>query len=206
AVGFSPDPIAGLYAPTAALPLARAQGIRDLYHWGLYGYCAVLTNSTDPGACSSMSPASRFTPYDALAADMSANYSVFTASLVPSSSPFRDNAGLGQRTHTAYYLILIATILCFLSLLLGLIKRTSTFLLSASLASLASILVLAGTALWSTAISSAQSVNSLSLARSATPLGISVHSGHALSLLWAAFACMTAALIPYWISSCTFRG
>jgi hypothetical protein len=90
----------------------------------------------------------------------------------------------------------------------GLFKRTSTFLFSAGLASLAAILVCAGAALWTAAIAAAQSVNALALqpaqAGAPVPLGIIVGAGKGLTLLWAAFGCMTAALIPYWIRSAVF--
>jgi len=203
AVGFSPDPITGLNASNASLPLGRGLGIRNLYQWGLYGYCGYL----DPvnGTCSNITAAARFTPYDSLVADMSANYSRFTDSIIDGTS-FRDSALLGGHTHAAYYLIIIGTVLCFVSLLLGFVKHTFAFLLSASLASVSALFILIGTALWVSVIHSAQAVNELMLAQTGTPLGIIVTSGKGLTLLWAAFGCLTAALLPYWISSCTFRG
>ena len=81
----------------------------------------------------------------------------------------------------------------------GLIKRTFALIFSSLLASIASALVCAGAGLWTVAISQARQINTLQLAGSQTPLGIYVDSGLGLTLTWAAFGCMTAALVPYWI-------
>ncbi|VDB93364.1 unnamed protein product [Peniophora sp. CBMAI 1063] len=211
AVGFAPDPILGLYATNASLPLAERQGIRDMYQWGLYSYCAYLTvNGTGPvssgnGTCSNTTAGTQFLPYDQLTADMPSNYSMFTGSIITGTS-FRVDGGLGTHTKDAYYCLIVGTVLLFVSLLLGLFKRTFALVFSSILASVAAALVCAGAGLWTVAISQARQINTLQLAGSLTPLGISVDSGLGLTLTWAAFGCMTAALIPYWISSCTYRG
>ncbi|KZV74731.1 hypothetical protein PENSPDRAFT_741999 [Peniophora sp. CONT] len=213
AVGFAPDPINGLYATNASLPLAQNQGIRDIYQWGLYSYCAYLTvNGTGPvssanGTCSNSTAATPFLPYDQIVADMSSNWTMYTGSII-TGTLFRDDSGLGSHTKDAYYCLIIGTVLLFVSLILGLFKRTFALVFSSILASVAAALVCAGAGLWAVAISQARQINTLQLAVAGgqTPLGITVDSGLGLTLTWAAFGCMTAALIPYWISSCTYRG
>ena len=124
AVGFAPDPILGLYATNASLPLAQAQGIRDIYQWGLYSYCGYLTssNGTGPvssgnGTCSNSTAGTQFLPYDQITADMASNYSMFTGSII-TGTLFREDSGLGTHTKQAYYCLIVGTVLLFVSLLL----------------------------------------------------------------------------------------
>ncbi len=78
-------------------------------------------------------------------------------------------------------------------------KRTFTFLASACLAMVATVFVLTGASLWTSAVNSSESVNGLILNTTNIPLGIEVSSGSGLSLLWAAVGCLFASLIPYLI-------
>ena len=75
-----------------------------------------------------MTGAARFTPYDTFVADMALNYSRLTDSIINGTS-FRDSSLLGGHTHSAYYLIIIGTVLCFISFILY-VRLPLTFLLS----------------------------------------------------------------------------
>ncbi|KAN0134857.1 hypothetical protein V8E53_007231 [Lactarius tabidus] len=197
------DPITGLYATNATAPLQKGAGIRQVYKFGLYSYCGYINKTA--GICTNTTIANRYQPYNALLADMSANYSALTVYIINGTSSFESQSMAGH-THSAYYLILVGTICAFLALVIGVFKRTFAFLTSACLAIIASTFVLTGAALWTSAINSSESVNGLILNTTNIPLGIEVSTGPGLSLLWAAVGCLFASLIPYLISCCTFRG
>jgi len=197
------DPINGLYATNATAPLQKGAGIRQVYKFGLYSYCGYVNNTA--GICTNTTTANKYQPYDALVADMSANYSALTDYIINGTSSF-ESQSMASHTHTAYYLILVGTICAFLALVIGVFKRTFAFLTSACLALIATTLVLTGASLWTSAVNSSESVNGLILNTTNIPLGIEVSSGPGLSILWAAVGCLCASLIPYLISCCTFRG
>ncbi|KAH9004315.1 hypothetical protein EDB86DRAFT_2888019 [Lactarius hatsudake] len=197
------DPITGLYASNASAPLQKEAGIRQVYKFGLYSYCGYL--NTTAGTCTNTTIANKYQPYDALLADMSANYSALTIYIINGTSSF-ESQSMASHTRSAYYLILVGTICAFLALVIGVFKRTLAFLASACFAIIATAFVLTGASLWTSAINSSESVNGLILNTTAIPLGIEVSSGSGLSLLWAAVGCLFASLIPYLISCCTFRG
>ena len=83
----------------------------------------------------------------------------------------------------------------------GVFKRTIAFFASACLALLATVFLLTAASLWTSAINTSESVNSLILNTTNIPLGIEVSSGAGLSLLWAAVGLLFASLIPYLIRS-----
>ncbi|KAI0067771.1 hypothetical protein BV25DRAFT_1819193 [Artomyces pyxidatus] len=202
--GFG-DPINGLYTTNASAPLQARAGIRQEYEFGLYSYCGYTTNVL--GICTNTSVGYRYEPYQALTSDMFLNYSQFTDFIINGTSSFKDSGGtLGSHTHSASYLILIGTICTFLALVTGVVKHTFAFLVSATFAALATLFVMIGAALWTSAINSSEAINGLVLATTDIPLGISVSSGTGLSLLWASFGCLLASLVPYMISCCTYRG
>jgi len=197
------DPISGLYASNASAPLKAQAGIRQLYKFGLYSYCGYL--NTTAGTCTNTTVANGYQPYQAILTDMSLNYSALTIFIINGTSTF-ENQSLTNHTHSAYYLILIGTVSAFLALVIGVFKHTFAFLTSACLAIVATVLVLTGASIWTSAINSSESVNSLILNTTNIPLGIEVSSGSGLSLLWAAVGCLFASLVPYLISCCTFKG
>ena len=81
------------------------------------------------------------------------------------------------------------------------IKHTWAFFLSTSAAIVASIFVLAGSALWTVAIKRAETINAWTVQPAQVPLGIEVSVGIGLYLAWAAFACLVTSVIPYMIRS-----
>ena len=77
------------------------------------------------------------------------------------------------------------------------IKHTWAFFVSTSSAIVASIFVLAGSAVWTVLIKRAGDVNSWIVRPAQVPLGIEVSTGIGLYLAWAAFGCLVTSIIPY---------
>ncbi|KAI0374477.1 hypothetical protein BV20DRAFT_1049270 [Pilatotrama ljubarskyi] len=192
------DPIFGLYTDNASAPLQAQQGIRDLYKYGLYSYCGYVNGSQ--GICSNTSAANRFEPFGNMVADMSMNYSGVTTALITQGT-FIDSNYLGDFTNGAYYLIIIGSVCSALALFTGLLKHTVLFFLSTLFAVLGSLTLLIGATIWTVMIKKAESVNSFVVGPSAAPvpLGITVSTGDALYLLWAAWACLLVSILPYMI-------
>ncbi|KAI0050660.1 hypothetical protein FA95DRAFT_1486831 [Auriscalpium vulgare] len=198
--GFG-DPINGLYTSNASAPLQARAGIRQQYEFGLYSYCAYIVKPN--GTCTNTTIARRYQPYTAFTSDMYLNYSQFTDFIINGTSTFKDSTTLGGHTHSAYYLILLGTIFTFIALVIGVIKHTFAFLISATFAALATLFILVGAALWTSAVNSSEAINGLVLATTDIPLGIEVTAGTGLSLLWAAFGCLVVSLVPYMIRCAT---
>lgn len=100
------DPIEGLYTDNASAPLQAHAGLRNLYRFGLYSYCAYV--NTSHGTCSNHSTANRWEPFNVITADMALNYSIVTDELIPSDA-FTDSQYIGDFTNGAWYLLLIGT-------------------------------------------------------------------------------------------------
>jgi len=205
AASFAPDPIQNLYTNNATAPLGDGAGLRQLYKFGLYNYCAFVLDGQ--GTCTNHTIANRFHPYIALTADMSANYSFYTDNIILNTT-FRDSNYLGKESHSAYYLLLLGAVCAAISLLTGVIKHTWAFFLSTGSAVLSSILVLSGSAIWTVIIQKSQSVQNILAGPPGgrVPVGIVVSTGPGLYLAWASFACLVVSIVPYMISCCTFRG
>src|SRR5689334_18129608 len=77
------DEFYGIYASNSSSALGQRTGLRRVYKFGLYSYCAYL-NDTD-GTCSKHTGAHRFTPYDTLTSDLPENYTALTNSAIPDS-------------------------------------------------------------------------------------------------------------------------
>lgn len=110
---FNPDPINGLYTSNATAPLGTQAGLRIIYEFGLYSYCAYV--NTSAGACSNTTVASKFLPYEAITSDMLANYSQMTNSILQGTT-IHDSGYLGSQSKAAYYLILLGSICAALAL------------------------------------------------------------------------------------------
>ena len=113
AASISPDPVEGLYTTNASAPLLQQAGLRNIYDFGLYNYCAYV-NGTN-GLCSPHVTAIKLQPFDDIVGDMPQNYSVLTLALVPSNT-FVDSQYLGEFSRGAYYLLLLGTIATALTL------------------------------------------------------------------------------------------
>jgi len=202
---FNPDPINGLYTSNSSAPLGIQAGLRQIYDFGLYSYCAYVNKSA--GTCSNTTVASKFLPYDAITSDMAANYTQATDPILKGTT-FHNSGYLGTQSKAAYYLILLGSICTALALFTGVVKHTVAFFISSSLAILGSFLLLVGAALWTVIIKKTEAINTkfVNLHGSAVPMGIVVSVGPGLFLTWAAFACLAVSIVPYMLSCCTFRG
>ncbi len=78
-------------------------------------------------------------------------------------------------------------------------KHTVGFVTSTVFAILGSVLLLIGVAIWTVILKKAQTINSIVIEPGAVPLGINVKIGDELFIAWAAFALLTASIIPYMI-------
>lgn len=90
----------------------------------------------------------------------------------------------------------------YLSFPSGLLKHSYTFFFSAFLAALSSILVLISAAVWTVIIKKSQSVNDIMIGASAAnsvSVGINVAVGPGIILIWVAFACLFASVVPYMV-------
>jgi len=199
------DPILGLYTNNATAPLNVRAGLRQLYRFGLYSHCAYVNETA--GICTNTTAAYEFQPYTVITGDMLANYSGYSNAIIHNAT-FANSSMLGENTRSAYYLLLLGSIVAIVSLVTGVIKHTWAFFLSTSSAAVASVFVLAGSALWTVTIKKAEDINTwtVNVQTVQVPLGIEVSAGIGLYLAWAAFACLVTSIIPYMISCCTFRG
>ncbi|KAJ7596716.1 actin cortical patch SUR7/pH-response regulator pali [Mycena floridula] len=199
------DPTVGLYTSNPSAPLLVGAGLRQFYKFGLYSHCAYVDSKN--GICTNHTFAAMFRPFDAITSDMQANYSAISAAIM-SGTTFTDSGYLGESTRAAFWLVFIGTLGAALAFLVGLAKHSYTFLFSAILSALSSLLVLISAAIWTVMIKKAQDINTVIIGTTAnqTALGITVSVGKSLYLIWAAFACLLISVLPYMISCCTFRG
>jgi len=107
------DPILGLYTTNASTPLNVRAGLRQLYKFGLYSHCAYV-NAT-AGLCSNATAAYQFQPYIVITNDMLSNYSGYTDAIIHNAT-FADSTSLGRSSRSAYYLLLLGSILATISL------------------------------------------------------------------------------------------
>ncbi|KAK7468548.1 hypothetical protein VKT23_003053 [Stygiomarasmius scandens] len=204
------NPVDGLYTDNGSAPLQASAGLRQYYEFGLYSYCAYVNETA--GICSGTTAAFEFTPYDILISDMSSNasaldYKTLSDAFIPFIT-FRDSHYLAQTSRAAYYMILLGTIGAAISFFSGIAKHNITFFVSSVAAAISSLFLLIGATIWTVILNRSDSINSLVLGSqtNSTPLGIQVSTGPALFIVWAAFACLFASMIPYFIICCTYRG
>ncbi|KAF9535745.1 actin cortical patch SUR7/pH-response regulator pali [Crepidotus variabilis] len=197
-----------LYTNNSAAPLDAGAGLRQVYGFGFYNYCAYVDDKS--GICSNHTTAQRYTPYDIITSDMQFNYSFFSQSFIPDNTTFRSSKYLSESSKAGYYLILLGTICAALALLTGIAKNNLTFFLSSIFSISGTLLLLIGASIWTTIIHKSEDINkvvySLPGGSSTIPLGITVAAGKGLYLTWGAFICMFLSIIPYVISCCTYRG
>ncbi|PPQ64742.1 hypothetical protein CVT26_002686 [Gymnopilus dilepis] len=190
------NPVFGLYTNNASAPLQAQAGLRQLYEFGFYSYCAYVDGKS--GICGNQTVGHRYTPYDVVTADMAQNYSIITQAIVPENT-FRDSKYLGDITQGGYWLILLATICTALALITGIAKNHLTFFLSAIFSIIGTILLLIGAILWTVAVKKSEVINTAVNPLNQQPLEIIVSQGNGLVITWIAFACLCASVFPYFI-------
>ena len=86
---------------------------------------------------------------------------------------------------------------CSTNVTRGIMKHNFTFVISAFLSVVSTVLLLAGAAIWTVLVNKAKSINTLTIGSQSVPLGIVVTSGVGLSLAWASFVISAISVIPY---------
>jgi len=196
------DPILGLYTNNASAPLQEGLGLRQYYEFGLYSYCGYIN---DTGTCGNHTAGNEFQPFDALASDMTANFSAITT-VVLANTTLIDSKYLGQSSRAAYWMLLLGAILSAVAFFTGVTRHGITFVASGLLSIASTIALLIGASIWTVLIQKSEAVNVMKVGSQAAPLGIIVSSGTGLSLAWASFVCSFVSMIPYLISCFTYRG
>ncbi|KAG8928381.1 hypothetical protein FRC03_001752 [Tulasnella sp. 419] len=190
----------GLYVENATLPLNHSMGLRQNYAWGLYGHCGYIdVDSRKQGLCSNSSFAYRFVPFDVMLGDVPEQYYIQTRTLVPNVTKFKDSGFLGGLTGPAFYLLFIGTLATFAAVVTGVIRHKYTFTAAAFFSIIATLFILIGASIWTSAINSAKSVNMV-VVRGGVSLGVTINAGSALWLFWAAFVLLLMSILPYVIS------
>ena len=109
------DPVEDLYNTSASAPVGQQAGLRQLYQFGLYSYCAYTDKKH--GTCSNSSAAFQLAPYSAVLSDMSAKFSGITEGFIPGTLTFTNNHYLSEFSRAAYYLLLMGSICAVLAML-----------------------------------------------------------------------------------------
>jgi len=202
------DPVDGLYASNATAPLQKGAGLRQLYAWGFYSYCAYT--APEQGICSNTTIGHKVLPFDTMLADVPAMFQAETKFIIHPSS-FTDGGFLGSLSRGGYYLCLIGTVLTALSMFTGIKKGNFTFFLSSIFAIISALMILTSAAIWTAVVAKARAVNAQQIPLASptsqpVTLGIVVSPGTGLWLLWSAFATLFLSTIPYVASCFTYRG
>ncbi|KAJ3559596.1 hypothetical protein NM688_g237 [Phlebia brevispora] len=166
AAAIAPDPVDGLYTDNASAPLLQQAGLRTLYDFGLYSYCAYVNDTH--GTCSSHVTAMKLQPFTDIIGDMPSNYSSITTALIPSFT-FVDSQYLGEFSRGAYYLLLLGTVSTALALFVGLLKHTIGFLASTVFAVIGSFLLLIGVIIWTVIVKKAEDINDFLVGNPSSP-------------------------------------
>jgi len=204
------DPIDSLYTTNTTAPLGANAGLRQLYAWGFYDFCAYT--ASNQGICSNTSVGHTFRPFDSLVADVPLKFRVQTEFIIPSGS-FTNSVLLASLSRSGYFLCLIATILAGLAMFIGLKRGNLSFFLSSTMSILAALMILTCASMWTALVVRAETINHAVVNTNATvqpasavPLGIKVSFGTGMWLLWASCVTLFLSAIPYGFSCFTYRG
>lgn len=199
------DPDQGLYTTNYTSPLGQRNGLRQIYEFGLYSYCAYVNSSA--GTCTNRTIADNFEPYVAMTSDMLTNYSQYSDTMFAGTT-FINSSYLAYNSRVAYYFILLGTIFATIALFTGVARRAMLFFISTASSIIAALFILVGAAIWTSIVKKCEGVNTweISQLNGGIISGIIVSYGSGIYLAWAAFACLAAATVPYMVSCCTFRG
>ncbi|KAG1783624.1 hypothetical protein EV702DRAFT_1054667 [Suillus placidus] len=199
------DPVQGLYTTNYTSPLGQQNGLRQIYEFGLYSYCAYVNSSA--GTCTNHTIADKFEPFIAITSDMLYNYTQYCDTMFVNTT-FINSSYLAYNSRVAYYFILIGTIFATIALFTGVARRALLFFISTASSIIAALFILIGAAIWTSIVKKCEGINTVEI----SPLNGGVLSGFIMSygngiyITWAAFACLAAATVPYMVSCCTFRG
>jgi len=193
----------GLYVDNATLPLAKKQGLRTMYAWGLYGWCGYTQPNYTGGECSNSTIGYQFEPAAVLVSDVPDLYLPQLIASIPDNAAFKNSSYLAGLTRPATWLLFFGTICAGLALITGPVKHHLTFMASSFFSIIGTMFLLIGASIWTSVISKAQDINKavIILGTGDVPLGIVVSSGSTLWLFWAGFVLLAISTVPYTVST-----
>ncbi|KAJ1310262.1 hypothetical protein OPQ81_007004 [Rhizoctonia solani] len=200
--GATGDPTPGLFTNDSRTPLGRRQGLRNIYSWGFYKYCAYIERPD--GQCVNQTFGFPFRPYDTVIGDTPDFYQTQTQFVLPHDSAFVDSVYLADYTRAGFWLVFLGTLSAGIAFLSGLYKSTMTFMISTVFSMFGAGCLLIGASILTAVLNKAKSINNYTVV-DGTPLGIIVSTGSALSLVWAAFVLLFLSMGPYLVSCSTYR-
>jgi len=200
--GATGDPTPGLFTNDSTAALGEELGLRNIYAWGFYKYCAYTEKPL--GLCTNQTFGFPFQPFDAVLSDTPELYQIQTRYLLPQQSTFVDSGYLADYTRAGFWLVFLGTLSAGIAFLGGLYKHTMTFMISTVFSIFGSGCLLIGASILTAVLNKAKSINSYTVA-DGTPLGIVVSIGPALYLVWVAFILLFFSMGPYLISCSTYR-
>jgi len=195
------DPTPGLFTNISTSPLSEQLGLRNIYSWGFYKYCAYTEKPL--GLCSNQTFGFPFQPFDTILSDTPEMYQIQTRYVLPPQSTFVDSGYLADYTRAGFWLVFLGTISAGIAFLNGLYTATMTFMLSTVFSMFGSGCLLIGASILTAVLNNAKSINNFMVG--GAPLGIVVTIGPALYLVWAAFVLLFLSMGPYFISYASYR-
>ncbi|CAE6440200.1 hypothetical protein ACGC1H_004719 [Rhizoctonia solani] len=200
--GATGDPTPGLFTNDSTAPLGQELGLRNIYSWGFYKYCAYTEKPL--GQCANQTFGFPFRPFDTILNDTPEVYQIQTRYVLPQASAFTDSAYLADYTRAGFWLVFLGTLAAGIAFLSGLYISTMTFMISTVFSMFGAGCLLIGASILTSVLNKAKSINNYTVA-DGTPLGIVVSTGSALSLVWAAFVLLFLSMGPYLVSCSTYR-
>lgn len=188
-----------IYAANQASPELAGNGIKNVYRWGLYNFCAGAQSGSDV-ACDGRSFGYDFRPLDVLQQDIGSEFRTFVTTAVPAKT-FADQSYTGKYTNAANYIAFVGTVVVGAAFLVAFLAHRFAFLLAALLALAAAALLFVSSAIWTAIIYRVRH----SIADQAASAGIDVHYGNAIWMCWAAAAAAVLAVVPMLIACISGR-
>jgi len=198
------DPFPGMYQSNASIPLGMHLGLRDIYSWGFFKYCAYVVSNTTDGMCTNTTFGYPFDPLDTMLSDVITNSTTISQFSIPQTTSFTNSSYLSNTSHTGFYLIFVGMLCAFVATLSGLRHSKPTFFIASVFDSTGTLLVLIGAALWTSLVHSAMQIND-TLDASGSCIGISLSYGMSQWLIWAAVVVLLVSLPLYIISFATWH-
>lgn len=188
---FSPS----AFSSNLSEPLLEHQGLRREYYWGLYSVCGG-DGTTGTRKCSPRSFGHQFDPLAVVVAD-TANVTAIPGQVISSpnsSGKLQDQHWLHVFSRVGFYFLFVGTILTGALFLAGAAAEGVFFLLAAGFALLTGAVLCVGAGMWTAVVSeSRKTVHQGSGAQ----LGIEIHFGNLLWMIWAAAGATLAATFPF---------
>ncbi|WRT67939.1 uncharacterized protein IL334_004913 [Kwoniella shivajii] len=185
--------------------LGSEKGLRQYYRYGLYNACAYQKDGS--GICNSSTFAYPAAPLSNIVSDTPSKFQTELKDIIKAITPsptFQDDAYNRGMTRGGSAMIFCGSVLAAAALIFGIFKIRIFFLVAAICSGLGAFLLMIGAALWTAVIAKDNFVNIVKV-KNGNSLGIIVHAGPSLYLVWVAFALVTLSCAPYVIACCTYR-